>query len=151
MQLDQSIVGTEFDAFTVDLERGRMRFFSEVIGESDPVYTDVEAARAAGHPDIPAPPTFLFGLVLEQPNSAQWFDDLGIDLGHVLHAQQDFTYHAVAHAGDQLTFRPRIADVFHKRNGELPFLVREIAVSRADGTPVMEMRDTLAIVEPKEN
>ncbi len=40
------------------MERGRLRMFAAAIGETDPIYTDVEAARAAGHPDLPVPPTF---------------------------------------------------------------------------------------------
>ena len=35
-------------------------FFAAAIGETDPVYTDLDAARAAGHRDLPVPPTFLF-------------------------------------------------------------------------------------------
>ena len=64
--IDRSIVGTEEPARTFDVERGRLRFFAKAIGETDPVYTDVEAARAAGHPDLPVPPTFLFGLELDE-------------------------------------------------------------------------------------
>ena len=45
--------------------RGRLRFFAKAIGETDPVYTDDAAARDAGYPDLPAPPTFLFAAELD--------------------------------------------------------------------------------------
>ena len=41
-----------------EVERGRLRFFAETIGLTDPVYFDVEAAKRAGHRDLPVPPTF---------------------------------------------------------------------------------------------
>ena len=146
MTIDPSVVGRELPSFTVELERGRIRLFAQVIGDTNPVFTDLAAARSAGHPDLPVPPTFLFGFVLEGPRSTQWLDDLGIDLGSVLHAEQTFTYHATAHAGDVLVYRPRIVDTFEKKGGALLFVVREIRVTREDGTPVAELRDSIAVV-----
>jgi hypothetical protein len=58
--IDRRWIGRELPAATFDIERGRLAFFARAIGETDPVYLDPDAARAAGHPDIPAPPTFLF-------------------------------------------------------------------------------------------
>lgn len=54
--LDKAVIGTTLPATTLTVERARLRFFAKAIGETDPVYTDVDAAKAAGHPDIPAPP-----------------------------------------------------------------------------------------------
>ena len=51
--------------FTATVERGRLRFFARVVGLDDSEFTSLERARAAGHPDLPVPPTFLFGLELE--------------------------------------------------------------------------------------
>ena len=148
MSIDPSVIGRELPSFTVEVERGRVRLFAEVIGDANPVFTDLAAARAAGHPDLPVPPTFLFGFVLEGAKSTQWLDDLGIDLGNVLHAEQTFTYHDTAHAGDVLVYRPRISDTFEKKGGALRFVVREISVTREDGTPVADLRDSIAVVRP---
>jgi hypothetical protein len=41
----------------------------------------------------------------------------GRDLGRILHAEQQFTYHAMAHARDRLNFEPKIADVYSKKGG----------------------------------
>ena len=66
MAIDRaSALALEFESLVVDIERGRIRFFSRTIGETNPVYLDVEAARAAGHRDIVVPPTYLFNLGLE--------------------------------------------------------------------------------------
>lgn len=141
-----SAIGTSLPTFDVEVERGRLRLFAEAIGERDPVFRDEMAARAAGHPDVPAPPTSLFGFLLERPDATRWLDDLGIELGHVLHAGQTFVYHATAYAGDVLTFRPMIVDAFEKKGGALQFLVRKTSVTRADGAPVVDLTDTIAVV-----
>ena len=56
--LDKSYIGHVFPAFTAEVERGRLRFFAKAIGGSNPIYTDEEAAKAAGYRALPAPPTF---------------------------------------------------------------------------------------------
>ena len=39
--------------------RASIRYFAEAIESTNPVYVDVDAARAAGHDDVIAPPTWL--------------------------------------------------------------------------------------------
>jgi hypothetical protein len=81
-------------AFTVDVEKGRLKFFAKAIGQTDPVYTDEAAARAAGHPGLPVPPTFLFCLEMDAPDPAAIRNLLGMDYRKLLHGEQGFTYHA---------------------------------------------------------
>jgi acyl dehydratase len=108
MGIDPAAVGTELPTLAVDIERGRLRAFASAIGETDPVYSDLDAARAAGHADLPVPPTFLFGLGLGRGAADfAWLADLGVDLRHVLHGEQSFTYHSPVHAGDTLTLAPK--------------------------------------------
>lgn len=147
--IDPAVIGTELPALTVDVERGRLRSFAGAIGETDPVYSDLDAAKAAGHTDLPVPPTFLFGLGLGRgAEDFAWLTDIGVDLRHVLHGEQSFIYHSVAHAGDTLTLAPEITDVFAKRGGALQFLVRETAVRDAGGNPVADLRETIVVRDP---
>jgi N-terminal half of MaoC dehydratase len=147
--IDPAAIGTELPTLEVDVERGRLRSFASAIGETDPVYSDLGAAKAAGHADLPVPPTFLFGLGLGRGAADfAWLADLGVDLRHVLHGEQSFTYHSVAHAGDTLTLAPKITDVFSKRGGALQFLVRETAVRDAGGNPVADLRETIVVRDP---
>jgi acyl dehydratase len=147
--IDPAAIGTELPVRSVDVERGRLRAFASAIGETDPVYSDVDAAKAAGHADLPVPPTFLFGLGLGRGAADfVWLEDLGVDLRHVLHGEQSFTYHSLAHAGDTLTLAPKITDVFSKRGGALQFLVRETAVRDAGGNPVADLRETIVVRDP---
>ena len=146
--LGPGLIGVEHPPVTVDVERGRLQAFAHAIAESDPVYVDLAAARSAGHPDLPIPPTFLFGLGFGEPEGFSWLTELGVDLRHVLHGEQVFDYHDIAHAGDTLVLRSRIVDVFSRRGGALQFLVRETKVHRADGSSVAGMRMTLVVRTP---
>ena len=136
------------DPLTVDVERGRLRFFATAIGETDPVYTDVDAARAAGHPDLPVPPTFFFSLGLEAPDPFRYLEDLGVDLRLVLHGEQAFTYHRLAHAGDRLTLHDRIVDVYEKKGGALEFMVKETDIARGDEL-VAQTRTVVVVRNPE--
>lgn len=115
----------------VTLERGRLRSFAAAVGDEDPVHHDVEAARAAGHPDVLAMPTFLFSLELEHPDPFGYLDPLGVDLRGVLHGEQSFTFHAPLHAGETVTVRSRITEAYAK-NARMDFLVKHTDVLRGD-------------------
>lgn len=138
--LDKRHIGHELPPFSVQVEKGRLRFFAKATGQADPVYIDEDAARAAGHLALPVPPTFLFCLEMESPNPSAIRELLGIDIGRVLHGEQGFTYHGMAHAGDTLTFRQRIEDIYDKKNGALEFVVRKTSVTNQHGEPVADLR-----------
>ncbi|MEV0431497.1 MaoC family dehydratase N-terminal domain-containing protein [Micromonospora sp. NPDC050495] len=148
MPIPTSLIGLELPPITVEVERGRLQFFALAIGESNPIYRDPAAARDAGHPDLPVPMTFLFGLELEQANPFSYLTDVGVDLRHLLHGEQSFTYHSVAHAGDRLTLRRRISDVYQKKGGALDFVVKQTAVTRADGSRVADLACVMVIRNP---
>ena len=56
---------------SVMVERGRIRFFAQVLGDIDPIHSDVEHARSKGHPDIVAPPSFIMSLKRLRMRSAK--------------------------------------------------------------------------------
>lgn len=145
MPLDIDFVGRELNPVTMEIERGRLRAFAEATGQGDPVYTDLNAAQAAGHRDLPVPPSFLFAIELEQPDPFAWLAELDVDLRHLLHGEQRFIYRSVAHAGDVLTSNPRIKDVYSKKGGALDFIVKESRITGADGVAVAEATSVLVV------
>jgi 3-oxoacyl-[acyl-carrier protein] reductase len=122
-----------FDPVVVPVERGRLALFARVTGQADPVYSDLAAAKAAGHPDLPVPPTFFFGLELETPAPFGYLGELGIDLRQVLHGKQSYRYHALAHAGDTLTLTSRITSVVSRRRRHRPELRGSTDMGKLDG------------------
>ena len=143
--IDPCHIGYVSPPFTTEVERGRLRFFAKAIGETDPVYLEEAAARAAGYPGLPVPPTFLFCLEMDRPAPYGWFDDLGIELPKVLHGEQSFVYHALAYAGDCLTFAARVRDIYSKKGGLLEFVVQDNQISNQRGELIAEFTRTLVI------
>jgi acyl dehydratase len=147
--IDRKHIGTELPPYTVEVERGRLRFFAQATGQTDPVYSDDAAALAAGHPALPVPPTFLFCLEMESPKPGALRELLGLDYSRILHGEQGFTFHRTAYAGERLTFRQRIEDIYDKKGGALEFIVRKTEVSDAQGQPVAELRCVTVYRSPK--
>jgi len=119
-----------FEPVVVTVARDRLAFFAKATGQRDPVYSGLDAAKAAGHPDVPIPPSFFFGLELEHPDPFGWLAALGVDLRRVLHGEQSFVYHAMAYAGDTLTLASRVVDVAVKKGGALELLTKQTDVTR---------------------
>src|SRR3990167_3698850 len=108
--IDKKWIGHELPASVLPIERSRLQFFAKAIGETNPVYTDLAAAREAGYADLPAPPTFLFAAELDSGTSFQLLEDLQIPIAKLLHGEQSFTYHQPACVGDTVTVRSAISD-----------------------------------------
>jgi acyl dehydratase len=138
--IDKRFIGHVLPAYSVPVEAGRLRFFAKATGQTDPIYSDEAAARAAGHPALPVPLTFLFCLEMDSPNPAAVRDLLGLDYRSLLHGEQSFRYYALAHAGDTLTFRQRIEDIYDKKGGALEFVVRLTEVTNQRGERVADLR-----------
>lgn len=138
--IDKRFIGHVMPTFSAVVEAGRLRFFAKATGQTDPLYCDEAAARAAGHPGLPVPPTFLFCLEMESPDPAAIRNLLGMDYRSLLHGEQGFTYHAMAYAGDTLTFEQRIEDIYDKKGGALEFVVRTTRVTNQHQQLVAELR-----------
>ncbi|MDH4074365.1 MAG: MaoC family dehydratase N-terminal domain-containing protein [Acidimicrobiia bacterium] len=52
-------VGVESEPWPVELTTTSVRAFARGVGYSDPRYYDLDAAAAAGHDSLPAPPCYL--------------------------------------------------------------------------------------------
>lgn len=141
--LDQSFIGHEFPSFTAEVEKGRLRFFAQAIGETDPIYTDEAAAQAAGHRALPAPPTFTMVLDMEGTEQLPVLDLLDLDIARILHGSQEFQYFQPIYAGDRITVAARIADIFDKKGGALDFVVMEQDYTNQDGQLVVRATSTL--------
>jgi acyl dehydratase len=141
--LDKTKIGHEFPPFSTEVEKGRLRFFAEAIGERNPIYTDESAAKAAGYSAIPAPPTFMFSVDLDGPDMLPILKLLNLDIGRVLHGTQDFEYLGQIYAGDSITQKSKIADIYDKRNGALEFVVQESTYTNQNDELVGRAQQTL--------
>jgi acyl dehydratase len=143
MTIDRRHIGHVLAPYAVPVEASRLRFFAKATGQTDPVYTDDAAARAAGHPGLPVPPTFLFCLEMDGPNPGALRELLQLDNRRILHGEQGFTFERLAHAGDTLSYQARIDDIYARKGGALQFIVRKTAVSNQRGETVAELRSVI--------
>ncbi len=138
--IDRKWIGHTLPPSVLPIERTRLQFFARAIGETDPVYTDREAARAAGYADIPAPPTFLFAAELDSGVAFRLLDDLQIPLAKLLHGEQSFIYHRAACVGDTVTLRSTLTDIYDKKGGALEFVVKTSRATNQHDELVAELR-----------
>ena len=147
MTLDASIIGAADETVTIKVDPARLRAFAEAIGEHRDLYLDGAAARAAGYPDIPVPPTYHFSLGRERSRLFTLLEDRGVDPLKLLHGEQHFCYAAITHAGDTLTVARRVSDYFEKKDGALKFIVMETDIRKPDDERVSLAHETLVLPE----
>jgi acyl dehydratase len=143
--IDRKFIGHQLPPSVLMVDRTRLQFFAKAIGETDPIYSDLAAAKAAGYPDLPAPPTFLFAAELDSGTTERLLDELGIPLTKLLHGEQSFRYHAAVCAGDTVTVQSSITDIYDKKGGKLEFAVKDSRVNNQRGELVAELRTVLVV------
>ena len=142
MALDQAFVGRKYPP-TAPYEVGRekIREFADAIGDHNPAYRDVEAARALGYPDVIAPPTFPIILSLRAGAQVAFDPELGLDYSRVVHGEQRFVYARPVRAGDRLTVTVTVESIRSAAGNDL--LTTRADVSTVDGEPVLTAYSTL--------
>jgi len=142
-------VGQKFEEHSFTVERGKVREFVQAIGDDNPIYTDRDAAKAAGYKDVIAPPTFL--TVMDNwagPDFETRCHELEIDPLKVLHGEQGYEYFREIYPGDDLTATVEVTDVYEKegRSGRMVFIVMTKEYKR-DGQPVAICHSTTVVRE----
>lgn len=143
--IDRSWIGRELGASVLPIEAGRLKFFAKAIGETNPIYTDEAAARAAGYASIPAPPTFLFAASLDSSVVFEMLEKMAVPIGKVLHGEQAFEYFAPIVAGDVIVVNTTIKDIYDKKNGALEFIELVQEAKNQDGVRVAEIRNITVV------
>ena len=92
MPLDQSFIGRTYPPTApYQVGREKIREFATAIGAGDPVHHDVEAAKAAGYPDVVAPPTWPIVITMAALKQIVMDPALGVDYSRVVHGDQRFS------------------------------------------------------------
>ena len=116
-----------------------IRDFAQALGDLNPLYLDRRAARAAGYPDVIAPPMFCMRL-----RGGKMLPEVPLPAGLMsLHAGQEIEFHGEIVAGRTYTLSARVADVYEKtgRSGPMNIIVRETRITDADGRLVVSIRE----------
>ncbi len=134
MALKTDAVGKTYPPQSYAVGREKVREYSDAVGETNPLHLDVEAARAAGHRDVVAPP--MFAVVYSSPAMAPAiFDrDVGMDFARMVHGSQEFRWGPLVVAGDEITTAVTVKDV-SERAGNGFYVFESVSVNQ-DGATV---------------
>ena len=138
--IDKKHIGYEFPPVNVSVEEWRLKFLAKSLGETRGIYSDPDAAKAAGLPGLLAPPTFPFMLEIDALDLEKFMSLLGESLEKLLHGEENFSYYAPIYAGDKITVRKTITDIVDKKEGTLQFVISDNTFTNQDGIVVAETR-----------
>ncbi|MFC6079754.1 MaoC family dehydratase N-terminal domain-containing protein [Sphaerisporangium aureirubrum] len=142
MALNRDFVGRTYPSpASYEVSRVKIREFAGAIGDRNPIYRDPEAARAAGHPDVVAPPTFPIVFSLTGAGDILADPELGLDFSMVVHGEQRFEYTRPIHAGDELMCSSTITEI--RSVGRNEFLTLRSDVTTVGGEAVCTTYNTL--------
>ncbi|MDP3207806.1 MAG: MaoC family dehydratase N-terminal domain-containing protein [Rhodoglobus sp.] len=123
--------------------REKVREFARAVLATSPLNSDPAAARAAGHLDVVAPPTFP--VVVQEATLAQLLaePDAGIDFTRVVHGDQRFSYTRPIVAGDELTATLSVTAI--KSLGGHSMVTAESTIVDGSGAHVVTAISTLVV------
>ena len=113
----RSAIGKESDPYPVEFTTTGIRAFARGVGYKDPVYYNVDAAKAAGYASLPAPPSYM-GIPVFDPAVVDFTYGQPIKtnaprvhhgLPNLLDGGTEVTYVRVPVAGETLFFTSRVA------------------------------------------
>ncbi len=112
MPINREYAGRIFPASPpYEVSRIKIADFADAIGDPNPLYRDAAAARAAGHPDVIAPPTFAIVISMAGSGAALADPGLGLNYAMVVHGEQRFEYARPIVAGDVLTAQVTLTEI----------------------------------------
>lgn len=142
MAVNRDYAGRTFPASEpYEVSRVKIAEFAAAIGDPSPVFRDRAAARAAGHPDVIAPPTFAIVISMASAGVAISDPGLGLNYAMVVHGEQRFEYERPIVAGDVLIAQPTITDI--RDAGRNVMLTTSTQIRAADGELVCTAVGTL--------
>lgn len=146
----RATIGKESEPVTFEVDRTAVRMFARSVGHVDPVYYDIEAAKAAGYRDLPAPPGYL-GTPIYDPSKSDPTSGRRIagseepqpsrPLNRRLNGGTEIEYLADLCAGDVLTARTHVADL-QERKGS----IGQMLISTSKTTYRNERGDVVAVM-----
>ena len=123
MPVNTDTIGKTYPATTYAVGREKIREYAHAVGETNPLYLNVDAARAAGYADVVAPPMFAVVFAGRSVTPALFDPEVGIDFPRMLHGGQEFRWGPVVVAGDEIVTTTTVKDITTR--GGMNFFVFE--------------------------
>ncbi|MEJ7797989.1 MAG: MaoC family dehydratase N-terminal domain-containing protein [Solirubrobacteraceae bacterium] len=133
MAVNTDVIGKSYPPSSYAVGREKVREYARAVGESNPLYLDVEAARAAGHDDVLAPPMFAVVYAMPAVAVAMFDPGVGIDFARLVHAGQDFRWGPLVVAGDEISTTVSVKDV-SERSGNGFYVFESVSCNQRGET-----------------
>jgi acyl dehydratase len=104
-------IGKTYAPTVYSVGREKVREYAEAVGETNPLYFDVEVARAAGYDDVLAPPMFAVVYSSRAFFPALFDPELDIDFTRLVHGGQEFHWEQPVVAGDEISTTLVVVDI----------------------------------------
>ena len=114
MALDTQSLGRALEPHIYAVGREKIREYARAVGETNPVYLELEAAHAAGHRDLVAPPMFAVVYCSSAIEQALLDPAVGIDFAMLVHGGQEFEWGPLVVAGDEVTTQVTVAEIYER-------------------------------------
>ncbi|GEL16309.1 FAS1-like dehydratase domain-containing protein [Pseudonocardia asaccharolytica] len=125
---DPSYVGRSLSpAEPYQVSREKIREFASAIGEDSRICHELDAARAAGHPDLVAPPTFAVTFTMPLIETFLRDPDFGWDYSRMVHGDQSITLHRPIRGGDELVTTIHVENLTTRAGSHMLTLRCEVA------------------------
>ncbi len=134
MAVSTAAIGKRYPPVVYAVGREKIREYALAVGETDPLHLDLEAARAAGHRDLVAPPMFCVVYCGPALGPALFDPEVGIDFARMVHGGQEFRWGPLVVAGDEITTTLSVKDVSER--GPMGFFVFESVSTNQNGETV---------------
>src|SRR5689334_19744236 len=123
MPVKTTAIGKTYEPVLYAVGREKIREYARAVGETNPLYLDVDAARAAGYPDLVAPPMFAVVYCAEAIETAMFDPEVGIDFSRLVHGGQEFEWGPVVVTGDEISTVMEVESIEDRRgNGIYVFV-----------------------------
>ena len=132
--MNTDAIGKRFDPTTYAVGREKVREYASAVGETNPLYLDVDAARQAGYADVVAPPMFTVVYSSRSLVPALFDPEVGMDFSRMVHGSQEFRWGPLVVAGDEISTVTTVKDI-SERN-EMTFFVFESVSKNQNGDTV---------------
>jgi acyl dehydratase len=138
----------------LSVERSAVARFASAVFDPAAVFSDPAAARDAGHPAVPAPPTFTRVAYFPHNRPAgvgvDAGFDLGFDRGRTVHGEQAYEFERPVYVGDVLGGETELVSVFQRTGSgdrTLTFGVLETTYRDDDGDGETVLRERRTRIE----
>ncbi|MFC3612784.1 MaoC family dehydratase N-terminal domain-containing protein [Lutimaribacter marinistellae] len=146
---DRGTAGQTTKPRDIVIERLRVTLFSEAIGETNSIHLRRDAARAAGYPDVVAPPTFgtVIDMAALQDTARDGDPDIHqlikADFRFLLHGEEKYTYHGPIFAGDTVTHQSTVLGFSQATGGRIEIAHLQTSIAHPERGLLVDSRRAL--------